>query len=241
MRAKDALQIIRKTRQNYNTIAKEWDISRAFLKGLKLHLLKVVKKEQIILDVGCGNGFILPEVQKRGASYVGFDLSEKLVALAKKKFKPEVKKGAARFFVADVTKKLPGPNNQFDKIYCYAVLHHIPSFALRLKALKGFFRVLKPGGQAIIINWNLLNDWADKHFKVQENLIAGDYPGSSDIFIPWKATGGKIIQRYLHIFTKAELKELAQKAGFKNIKIEFYNRAGKKTVNGEELVLQMKK
>lgn len=241
MAGKEALQIIRKTRVDYNTIAVDWDKTRVLPSGIKLKLLKDVKKGMKVMDLGCGNGLVARQIMEAGASYTGTDISEKLIKIDKNKFKAEIKKRKAKFFVADATKKLPLKNNYFDRIFCFAVLHHIPSDDLRIKLLSEVKRVLKRNGEARFIVWNLMNEWPYKRFKINEQLKkpnAGFEKG--DVLLPWKATADKIIDRYLYIFTKEKLKELAQKAGFKNIKIDYYNRAGKKEKNGEELVLKIK-
>jgi len=46
----------------------------------------------------------------------------------------------------DIT-KIQYPDNSFDAILCHHVLEHIPDYR---KALEELFRVLKPGGWAII-------------------------------------------------------------------------------------------
>ena len=239
MVGKEALQIIRKTRIDYNTIAADWDKTRVLPSGIKLKLLKDIKKGMKVLDLGCGNGLVAGQIMEAGASYMGTDISEKLIKIAKNKFKVEIKK--AKFIVADATKKLPLKNNYFDRIFCFAVLHHIPSDDLRVKLLSEVKRVLKKNGEARFIVWNLMNEWPYKRFKIKEQLKKPNARfEKGDVLLPWKATSDKIIDRYLYIFTKEKLKELAQKAGFKNIKIDYYNRAGKKEKNGEELVLKVK-
>ena len=45
----------------------------------------------------------------------------------------------------------------------------------------------------------------------------------------------------MHQFSREELLLLAKNAGFKNIKIDFFNRAGELTENGEEMVLEMER
>lgn len=242
MLRKDILQIIRKTREDYNTIATDWDLTRVVPSGTKLKLLKDVKKNMKVLDLGCGNGFIVSQILKTGASYIGTDISQKLIKIAKNKFKDEVKKGLTKFIVADATKKLSFKNNYFDKVFCFAVLHHIPSDDLRIKLLGEVRRVLKNGEEARFIVWNLMNKWPRKRFKIKEQLKNPKFGfEKGNVILPWKATSNKIVDRYLYIFTKEKLKELAQKVGFKNIKIDYYNRAGKKEKNGEELVMRIKK
>ena len=169
MNKKKALQIIRETRQNYNVIAKEWNVSRQSPSGIKMAQIRQLKKDMTVLDVGCGNGFLAPLVMARGANYVGLDLSEKLIAIAKKKYKKEIQAGA-KFLIGDMVSRLSFRNETFDRIFSFAAFHHIPSNELRLKALREMFRVLKKKGQVVIIVWNLRNKWSNERFNIEFQL-----------------------------------------------------------------------
>jgi len=74
-------------------------------------------------------------------------------------------------------------------------------------------------------NWNLYQTKYRHlltHYK-EKNLDKGD------AFVPWRNPAGKILQkRYYHSFTLTELKQLAQKTGFK-IKEQYYSFKGEKT------------
>lgn len=236
-----ALEILRQTKINYNTIAKEWDVSRERPSGVKNKIIKDIKRGFNVLDFGCGNGLMLKAVLSKGGEYTGIDISDQLIELAKKKYVQEIKNKQAKFFVGDVLKnKLP--DNQFDYIFSYAVLHHIPSVKWRQKFFDQVYRLLKPNGQATFINWNLLNDWSEKRFAIKDQLKNPPVGWEAgDVVVPWKATKNKIINRYLHIFSEKELRQLAKLAGFNKVSISYYNRAGDKTKNGEEQVVRLKK
>ncbi len=193
------------------------------------------------MDLGCGNAFMMPFVLERGATYFGIDISSALIKVARKKFAKEIKSGVAELRVGEAT-KLPYKNNFFDGAISFAVMHHIPSEKLRLKFLRELRRVMKPDAWAMVINWNLRNEWSDKRFGISEqlkNLQKGTDRG--DVVVPWKATAGEQVERYIHVFEKKELLDLARAAGFKSIRAEFYRRDGGREKNGEELVLIVKK
>jgi len=236
-----ALQIIRKTRAIYNTIAKEWDASRFKPSPLKIMLVKGVKSGYRVLDLGCGNGLMARDVIARGGQYFGLDISAKLIAIAKKRNKELVKKSGIKFAVGNAL-KMPYKNNFFDFVFSFAVMHHVPSEEQRIKFLSEIKRVLKPGRTAVIKNWNLLSPWANKKYKIGMQLKENK-PGfdSGDVVIPWKATAGKIFDRYLHHFSDAELRRLAKAAGFKNCRITYYSREGRKKNNGEDQEMEIKK
>ena len=232
-----AIQIIRKVRKDYNTIAKEWEQSRFRPSKLKIKLVQRVMPGAKVLDAGCGNGLIVEEALKRGAVYIGVDFSDDLIKLAKKRFKKEIKEKRAVFKKANVL-KLPFRAESFDFVISFAVAHHIPSDKLRLQFFKELHKLLKPGGEAIITVWNLLNEWTSERYKVNEQL---EHPPTGlqkgDLLIPWKGTKGKVIDRYVHLFFKEELQKLAREAGFTSAKIDFYTKQGEKKKNGEEMVL----
>lgn len=238
MNKRQSTSIIREIKDNYNTIAKEWDQSRFRPTGVKLQMLKGAKS---LLDLGSGNGLMVPEAIKLVEHYSGIDISKSLINIAKKRYSPLIKTGQVDFRVGDA-RKLPYKSNSFNLIISYAVLHHLPGEDNRKKVFQEIFRVLKPGGEARIINWNLMNDWAYKRFKIKKQLEnPNPVLGEGDVFVPWQATSKKNIRRFVHIFTPEELKKLAHEVGFKNIKVYFYNQAGEQEENGEEIVLKIKK
>lgn len=241
MHKRKAQEIVRQTRRIYNTIARDWNISRGQPSGVKIKLIKPLKKGMKVLDLGCGNGLMTQAIIDRGAIYAGLDISSKLISICKKKFAAEIRNKSVKFFVGDAL-KLPFKNNCFDYAISLAVMHHIPSAELRLKFLRELYRVLKIGATAKIDNWNLLEDWGRKKFNIRGQLAkppVGHDRG--DVYVSWKATGKKDYPRFIHIFSDTELRALAREAGFKKIKIEYFNRAGKKIKNGEAQILTITK
>src|SRR5262245_37500544 len=79
-----------------------------------------------VVDVGCGTGRHALRLAARGASVVGVDFSEGMLAHAR------AKEGAAgvRWVVHDVTRPpLPLPGDAFDRVLCALVLDHIGDLA----------------------------------------------------------------------------------------------------------------
>jgi ubiquinone/menaquinone biosynthesis C-methylase UbiE len=190
-------------------------------------------------------------VLKNKMKYVGVDIARRLVALCRKKYALDVKAGLPRrrlikagrveFKTASAT-RLPFEDNVFDGAISFAVLHHIPSRELRQKFFTELRRVLKSGGRAAIIVWNLRNKKYFQKFKIAEQLRKIPLKmEKGDVLIPWKATPGRTVMRCYHLFDAKELLSVARQAGFKTARVEFYNRAGKKEINGEDLVLTLKK
>jgi SAM-dependent methyltransferase len=98
-----------------------------------------------ILDVGCGTGQSRQIYIRHASSYVGIDVSEKALAVAREKF-PE-----SEWICADAC-AAPFEDGRFDVVAFSSVLHHIPDFTL---ALNEAMRLLKPGGIAFAFDPNL--------------------------------------------------------------------------------------
>lgn len=201
-----AKYLLERTRQDYNLIAEQFSSSRRFIwKGLEPLYHYALPKDKV-LDLGCGNGRLLQIFKEIDIKYTGVDSSEKLIEIAKKTYPNAI------FQVADAL-HLPFPNNDFDKIFSVAVLHHIPSKALRLQFLEGVKKVLKPEGLLILTVWDLYR-WRGWKLILKFSilkLLGRSKLDFKDIFVPW----GKTCQRYIHCFTNKELKNLVEKAGFK--------------------------
>ncbi len=95
-----------------------------------------------ILDAGCGAGPLFEALRDRGAVMTGFDLSAKMVELARKRLGDD-----AALRVADIGKPLPFPDDAFDDVVVALVLHYLEDWDAPLAELR---RVLRPGGRLIL-------------------------------------------------------------------------------------------
>jgi len=201
-----ARDLLKKTKEDYDSIAQDFSRTRqSFWKELEM-LKDYVKEGEKVLDIGCGNGRLFQILKDKNIEYTGIDFSKNLIELAKKKY-PE-----GNFLVANAL-NLPFKENTFDKVFLIAVLHHIPSKELRSQVLKEAKRVLKPQGLLILTVWNL---WRKRMIFLLLKYSLLKIVGKSkldfgDIFIPW----GKKIKRYYHFFTKGELINLVEREGLK--------------------------
>ncbi|MCH8868082.1 MAG: class I SAM-dependent methyltransferase [Chloroflexi bacterium] len=101
---------------------------------------------QEVLEVGCGMGFDSVEWAKRGLNVTSVDLTPEAVNAAKIHFDVMDMEGDIR--VGDAC-KLEFEENTFDVVWSKGVLHATPDMP---KAVNEVYRVLKPGGRAIILN-----------------------------------------------------------------------------------------
>jgi len=111
-----------------------------------------IKTGQRILDLGCGNARLrgyLPETVIRPGDYFGFDISEKLLQIARKNFPKDA------FFRGNFGKNLPFGAQNFDWVISIAAFHHLLNKKAQHKFLSEMTRVLKPGGKVFITTWVL--------------------------------------------------------------------------------------
>lgn len=217
-----AKYLLDKTRRDYNQIADDFSRTRGKIWEELKFLEENIAEDERVLDLGCGNGRLYEFLRRKSADYYGVDISEKLTAIAKKRY-PN-----AKFKVADAL-NLPFLDNFFDKIISIAVLHHIPSKEFRLQFLKEANRILKPGGMLFLVVWNLVSfkksfiflKYAALKILKKSNLDFGD------AFFPW----GEETLRYVHRFSINELKKLIEAAGFKVKEIRILERQTSKESN----------
>lgn len=102
-----------------------------------------LKKEEKILELGCGRGEFLEAFSKLGLACYGVDRSEYGVKNV----------SDYKFVRVDISKEvLPYPDNYFDVVYHKSLLEHLYSPD---HLMKETFRVLRPEGKVII----LTPDW----------------------------------------------------------------------------------
>jgi len=102
----------------------------------------------VILDIGCGTGFVGHSVMdhlSKGDLFIGFDLSSRMLEQAKKKMdnKPPVRPE----FVHGEAHHLPFRDTSIDVLTMNAILHHLGDYAAVLAEAD---RVLKSNGYILI-------------------------------------------------------------------------------------------
>jgi ubiquinone/menaquinone biosynthesis C-methylase UbiE len=102
-------------------------------------------KGKRVLEIGTGNGADGVMFALNGGIYTGVDLTESALAATRKHF--EVL-GLSGTFQKENAEQLSFADETFDFVYSHGVLHHTPDTQ---RALNEVWRVLKPGGRAIIM------------------------------------------------------------------------------------------
>jgi len=103
------------------------------------------RRDQRVLEIGVGLGADHQRFAQAGAVLEGIDLTSRAVEHTQRRL---VAFGlSSRLQVADA-ESLPFQDNEFDCVYSWGVLHHSPNTP---RAIQEVFRVLKPGGEALIM------------------------------------------------------------------------------------------
>jgi len=230
MRQEIAQKILEETKRNFNKIAEEFSFSRRWPWEILKKFTNYLQEGEKVLDIGCGNGRLYELLKDKNIEYIGIDNSEKLIELAKRRFKIQDSRSKPVFLMADAL-NLPFQDNEFGAVFMIAVLPHIPSKELQIKALKEANRTLKPGGYFFITCWNLLQPklFLKNFFNRIKNPKLYQGLGFQDFLMPWKTKERKTVFRFYHaFFSKNELKNLLKESGFE-IKEIYYEKYGQKT------------
>lgn len=101
-----------------------------------------------VLDVGCGMATDTSRFAKAGAKVTAVDIAPRAIELSRKNF---AWRGLDATFETMDGEALSLPDDTFDFVYCHTVLHFTPDPEAMIKEV---FRVLKPGGRAILMTIN---------------------------------------------------------------------------------------
>lgn len=140
---------------NYDTFAEaynaenETSLLNAYYERPAMLKLAGQVQGKTILDVGCGGGVLSEELLRRGATVHGFDASQAMLDIARRRLGAQ-----AQLKCADLSEPLPYAENSFDDACASLVLHYLQDWSAPLAELR---RVLKPGGRLLIsVNHPLL-------------------------------------------------------------------------------------
>ncbi|MGP8321850.1 MAG: class I SAM-dependent methyltransferase [Methanosarcinaceae archaeon] len=138
--------------KKYKPIIFEWDTTKEELENqikscstsedIIITMKYLTNKNFKILEAGCGLGRVLKYVYDQGFKNInGIEISKKLSAFLQKEY-PEL-----RAIQGDIL-KMPYEKNYFDRILSYGVIEHFVESPLY--PMKAMYKILKPGGIAII-------------------------------------------------------------------------------------------
>ena len=145
-----------KIKNMFDEISKYYDITNNFIslfshKRIKYSAIKnlKIKPKSMVLDICCGTGDLTGIISKLipDAKIIGVDFSQNMLEIAKQKYKK------IAFLESDVT-NLPFKDNEFDYVTEGFGLRNIEN---RQKAIKEIYRILKPDGKFLHIDFGIHN------------------------------------------------------------------------------------
>lgn len=119
-----------------------------------------------VLEVGCGNGYVLSKYAAQGAEVFGVDITDVAVELTKQRFAVN---GLTGHFQTGDAENLPFDDDTFDCVCSMGVLHHVPNTE---RGFDELFRVLKPGGRVIVMLYHRHSVWYQCGMRLR-SLIGG--------------------------------------------------------------------
>ena len=105
-------------------------------------------KGKNLLEIGCGAGVDLVRFARGGANVTGIDLSNTAIDLACKNFEQSAQSADLRVMNGE---HMQFVDNTFDVIYAHGVLQYTADTE---RMIREIHRVLKPGGEAIMMVYN---------------------------------------------------------------------------------------
>ncbi len=168
-------------------------------------------KGKKLLEIGVGGGVDFSSWVSNGAIATGVDLTEAGIKMTQRRLgEMGIAEDRYRLFVGDA-ENLAFPNDSFDMVYSWGVLHASPDTP---KTLKEVFRVLKPGGifRGMIYH---VHCWVGLMFWFRHGLLEGrPFRSPRDaMFHNLESPGQKT-------YTRGEARQMLEDAGFADIEIE---------------------
>ncbi len=159
-----------------------------------------------ILEVAPGPGYLAIELAKFRYRVTGLDISKTFVAIATKNAEAE---GVRVDFREGDAAHMPFEANTFDQIVCRAAFKN---FTEPIVALQEMHRVLRPGGQALIIDLN-----KDTSPEAIDQYIQKSDRGTVNSFIIKWTFRLMLLKR---AYTKADFERFIAQSGFPAYDIE---------------------
>ncbi|MBU0612707.1 class I SAM-dependent methyltransferase [Patescibacteria group bacterium] len=178
-----------KTESYYNKYGTWYDKERikGYYEMINKKEIEIVEKygrDKDILEIGCGTGIILNEVNKFAREANGIDLSPGMLERAKEK--------GLKVQVANA-KSIPFDDNIFDVVYSFKVLAHIPEIK---DVIRETARVVKNDGTLVLEFYNpysmkMLTNWVYNLVKKRDVYIRYDSIGKIKTYLPdnWELVG----------------------------------------------------
>lgn len=173
----------------YQLIASHFSDTRYKVWRSVQYFLSNLEANTLVADIGCGNGKNM--LFRKDLEYIASDITPNLLDIAVEK--------SGRDGVLASGVSLPFRNQTFDSVISIAVVHHLSSKTLRKNFVNELVRICRIGGEILFTVWM---DDQPKKSKWSALETPGDY------LIPWTCPSGETLQRFYHLFTELEVRDL---------------------------------
>lgn len=183
------------------------------IKPAILEILGNIKSKKI-LEIGCGSGFWLKILSKKGAKCTGIDKEKNQIKAAKKDNKEKIKYYLGN--AANLTKII---NDKFDIVLIEKVFLEVPSLRKIKKILKEAYKITKKSGFVLIDDLHPMVPHLNlPNFKTEKNY---NYfrSGAKIKGISKRVDGGETVYVDYH-WTLENLCNAITETGFKIVKIK---------------------
>lgn len=169
-----------------------------------------LKAGERVLDAACGTGDLSIRFAQKGAEVIGVDFTHEMLPLARKKAE---KKGVTIQWMQGDAMKLPVADESVDVA---SIAFGIRNVMEPQRVLNEFFRVLKKGGRAVVLEFGnpkgamgwIYQFYFKKVLPVTATWISGDKTGAY-----------KYLPKSVNTFVEPEgILEMMKKAGFGDVR-----------------------
>lgn len=139
-----------------------------------------IQSGEKVLDIGCGTGTLIilaKQTSGNNAEIYGTDAAPEMIERAQEKARHDK---VDVDFQTGLAENIQFPDNTFDLVMNSLMMHHLTA-DLREKALAEIYRVLKPGGRLLIVDFEPPKKGLYKSFL---RLILGDMTSIDNTTIP---------------------------------------------------------
>lgn len=148
----------------------------------------MLSKGAKVLDAGCAAGRDSLYLIEDGFKVVGIDISEKLLNMAKANVK------GAEFLQMDIG-KLSFDDESFDGIWCFDSFAHVSAKEAD-NVLKGFARVLKPGGILFLVAPSGKGEGEEERKELMGEKVFFAYHDHKELQMGLTKSGFEVVKAY---------------------------------------------
>lgn len=136
---------------------------------------KFLDENDVVLDVGCGNGYTTYKIAGLISKIIGIDYSDEMINRARKEgYLRKERKNNISFEVKDILNLKPSDFGLFDTVISERCLINLSSWTDQKKAIVNISSVLKPGGRFIFVEG--CKDGRDNLNKMRKKYVLKKMP-----------------------------------------------------------------